>query len=72
MTDFAGDIAVGVEEEFHIVDLATRQLVPRAGLLLQQLGSDHFTQELQRSVLETGTTPRTRLEDLACSRASTW
>ncbi|TLP60830.1 carboxylate-amine ligase [Microbispora triticiradicis] len=65
MTDFAEDMAVGVEEEFHIVDLATRQLVPRAGLLLQQLRSDHFTQELQRSVLETGTTPRTRLEDLA-------
>ncbi|GAA4191726.1 carboxylate-amine ligase [Microbispora amethystogenes] len=65
MTEFAGDMAVGVEEEFHIVDLTTRQLVPRAGLLLQQLRSDHFTQELQRSVLETGTTPRLRLEDLA-------
>ncbi|KAA9378603.1 YbdK family carboxylate-amine ligase [Microbispora cellulosiformans] len=58
-------MAVGVEEEFHIVDLTTRQLVPRAGLLLQQLRSDRFTQELQRSVLETGTTPRLRLEDLA-------
>ncbi|MEU8199192.1 glutamate--cysteine ligase [Microbispora amethystogenes] len=65
MTEFAGDMAAGVEEEFHIVDLTTRQLVPRAGLLLQQLRSDHFTQELQRSVLETGTTPRLRLEDLA-------
>ncbi|MGI5157399.1 carboxylate-amine ligase [Microbispora sp. CA-102843] len=65
MTDLARDMPVGVEEEFHVVDLGTRQLVPRAGLLLQQLPPDGFTQELQRSVVEANTRPCTRLEDLS-------
>ncbi|MEV7808142.1 YbdK family carboxylate-amine ligase [Microbispora sp. NPDC088329] len=65
MTELARDMAVGVEEEFHVVDLETRQLVPRAGLLLQQLPPDRFTQELQRSVVEANTRPCTRLEDLS-------
>ncbi|MEU6428706.1 glutamate--cysteine ligase [Microbispora sp. NPDC046973] len=65
MTDLARDMAVGVEEEFHVVDLGTRQLVPRAGLLLQQLPPDRFTQELHRSVVEANTRPCTRLEDLS-------
>ncbi|MEU6408927.1 glutamate--cysteine ligase [Microbispora sp. NPDC046933] len=65
MTDLARDMAVGVEEEFHVVDLGTRRLVPRAGLLLQQLPPDRFTQELQRSVVEANTRPCTRLEDLS-------
>ncbi|MBB2740659.1 UNVERIFIED_ORG: carboxylate-amine ligase [Microbispora rosea subsp. rosea] len=69
MTDLARDITVGVEEEFHVVDLGTRQLVPRAGLLLEQLPPDRFTQELHRSVVEANTRPCTRLEDL--SRALT-
>ncbi|MEV4460539.1 glutamate--cysteine ligase [Microbispora sp. NPDC049633] len=65
MTNFARDMAVGVEEEFHVVDLATRQSVPRAGLLLQQLPPDRFTQELQRSVVEANTRPVSLLEDLS-------
>ncbi|MEV4299285.1 carboxylate-amine ligase [Microbispora rosea] len=65
MTDLARGMAVGVEEEFHVVDLGTRQLVPRAGLLLQQLPPDRFTQELHRSVVEANTRPCTGLEDLS-------
>lgn len=65
MTDLRREMTVGVEEEFHIVDLGTRQLVPRAGLLLEQLPSDRFTRELHRSVLEANTRPFTRLADLA-------
>ncbi|OPG05496.1 glutamate--cysteine ligase [Microbispora sp. GKU 823] len=65
MTHLARDMAVGVEEEFHVVDLGTRQLVPRAGLLLQQLPPDRFTQELQRSMVEANTRPCTSLEDLS-------
>jgi len=42
---------MGVEEEFHVVDLETRELVPRAPELLDQL-SDDFTPELQQSVVE--------------------
>ncbi|MBG0830661.1 glutamate--cysteine ligase [Planomonospora sp. ID67723] len=65
MTSLTGPITVGVEEEFHVVDVETRHLVPRSGLLLQQLPEDRFTPELQRSVVEANSRPCTRLEDLA-------
>ncbi|WP_344244544.1 carboxylate--amine ligase/circularly permuted type 2 ATP-grasp protein [Actinocorallia libanotica] len=65
-------VAVGVEEEFHTVDLATRKLVPRADRLLQNLPDDRFSGELQRSVVETNSRPFVRLadvlEDLAALR----
>ncbi|MBB2911930.1 carboxylate-amine ligase [Streptosporangium becharense] len=64
MAGLAGPIAVGVEEEFHVVDLDTRHLVPRAGVLLEQLPADRFTHELQRSVVEANSRPFVRLEDL--------
>jgi carboxylate-amine ligase len=58
--------AVGVEEEFHILDLATRQLAPRAGELLERLPAGPFTAELLASVVETNSAPTT---DLAALRA---
>ncbi|MBG0822087.1 carboxylate--amine ligase/circularly permuted type 2 ATP-grasp protein [Planomonospora sp. ID91781] len=64
MAGLAEPIAVGVEEEFHVVDAGTRRLVPRAGLLLEQLPEDRFTHELQRSVVEANSRPFVRLEDL--------
>ncbi|WP_031163580.1 carboxylate--amine ligase/circularly permuted type 2 ATP-grasp protein [Streptosporangium roseum] len=64
MAGLAGPIAVGVEEEFHVVDVDTRHLVPRAGVLLDQLPADRFTHELQRSVVEANSRPFIRLEDL--------
>ncbi|GII80493.1 hypothetical protein Sru01_54750 [Sphaerisporangium rufum] len=64
MTGLAESVAVGVEEEFHVVDLQTRRLVPRAGKLLEALPDDRFTQELQRSVVEANSRPYVRLEDL--------
>jgi carboxylate-amine ligase len=54
-----------VEEEFHIVDLATRQLTARAGEVMDQLPAGSFSAELQRSVLEANSRPWTRLTDLA-------
>lgn len=57
-------MAVGVEEEFHIVDLETRLPVPQAGSLLGQLPSDLFRGELQCSVVETNSRPFVRLIDL--------
>ncbi|MEO3783771.1 carboxylate--amine ligase/circularly permuted type 2 ATP-grasp protein [Actinocorallia sp. B10E7] len=57
-------VAVGVEEEFHTVDLATRKLVPRADRLLQNLPENRFSGELQRSVVETNSRPFVRLSDL--------
>ncbi len=42
---------MGVEEEFHLVDLRTRRLTARAPELLAEL-SDSFVAELQRCVVE--------------------
>jgi glutamate---cysteine ligase / carboxylate-amine ligase len=39
-------VAVGVEEEFHIVGLATRRLAAQAGSILEQLPVGRFTSEL--------------------------
>ncbi|MGI5166298.1 glutamate--cysteine ligase [Spirillospora sp. CA-253888] len=65
MGDRAEVMAVGVEEEFHTVDLETHRLLPRADSLLQQLPPDRFGAELQRSVVETNSRPFVRLVDLA-------
>ncbi|MDH2430129.1 carboxylate--amine ligase/circularly permuted type 2 ATP-grasp protein [Sphaerisporangium sp. TRM90804] len=64
MTSLGESVAVGVEEEFHVVDLETRHLVPRAGNLLNRLPNERFTEELQRSVVESNSRPYVRLEDL--------
>ncbi|HKP58360.1 MAG TPA: carboxylate--amine ligase/circularly permuted type 2 ATP-grasp protein [Polyangiales bacterium] len=50
-------LTLGVEEEFHLVDLETRHLTPRAGELLDGLAASTgtFTAELQQSVVETNT-----------------
>ena len=54
--DDPADLAtIGVEEEFHVVDLHTRELVPRAAELLARLPADVFSAELHRSVVETNT-----------------
>jgi carboxylate-amine ligase len=58
-------VAIGVEEEFHTVDLETRTLIPRADRLLAQLTPSRFGSELQRSVVETNSRPYVRLIDLA-------
>jgi carboxylate-amine ligase len=57
-------MAVGVEEEFHTVDLETRRLMPRADSLLEQLPAERFNGELQRSVVETNSRPFVHLIDL--------
>ncbi|MET8158123.1 carboxylate--amine ligase/circularly permuted type 2 ATP-grasp protein [Sphaerisporangium sp. NPDC005289] len=64
MSGLGESIAVGVEEEFHVVDLETRHLVPRAESLLERLPQERFTHELQRSVVESNSRPYVRLEDL--------
>ncbi|MGI5155575.1 carboxylate-amine ligase [Microbispora sp. CA-102843] len=57
---------VGVEEEFLVVDLATRRLTPLAESMLERLPDEGFAAELQRSVVETNSTP---MEDLGDVRA---
>jgi glutamate---cysteine ligase / carboxylate-amine ligase len=46
---------LGVEEELHVVDLTTRELVAEAPKLLDQLPGETFSDELHRSVVETKT-----------------
>jgi carboxylate-amine ligase len=48
----AGRRRIGVEEEFHLVDLSTRRLSPRAREVLDRLDGAHFVAELQRCVVE--------------------
>ncbi|MCL9796168.1 YbdK family carboxylate-amine ligase, partial [Frankia sp. AgKG'84/4] len=60
-------VAVGVEEEFHILDLTTRQLVPRAEEILQHLDGKSFSPELLKSVVETNSAPTA---DLLALRAN--
>jgi carboxylate-amine ligase len=45
-------VRLGVEEEFHVVDLASRELVAQAPAILEQLPAGTFSDELQRSVVE--------------------
>ena len=54
---------LGVEEEFHLVDLKTRRLTARAPELLAVL-SDDYVAELQRCVVEVNTTVVDTLEGL--------
>ena len=54
---------LGVEEEFHVVDLTTRELVARGPDLLERL-SDQFTAELQKSVVESNSSVCNTLDEL--------
>jgi glutamate---cysteine ligase / carboxylate-amine ligase len=61
----AGELLnLGVEEEFHVVDLESRELVAHGPRILQELPEDAYSDELQRSVVESNTPVRDTLEDL--------
>jgi glutamate---cysteine ligase / carboxylate-amine ligase len=55
---------LGVEEEFHVVDLQTRRSAPEVDALLDQLDGDEFAPELQRSLVETNTPVCATLDEL--------
>ncbi|MDI2124652.1 carboxylate-amine ligase [Yinghuangia seranimata] len=59
-----GGVAVGVEEEFHIVDAATGLLAPAAPGLLDRLPERTFVREFQQSVVETNSDVHTTLDAL--------
>ncbi|MEU7559641.1 carboxylate-amine ligase [Streptomyces eurythermus] len=46
-------VRIGVEEEFHIVEVETGLLAPRADAMLEMLPADTFTTELQQAAIET-------------------
>ena len=58
------ELTLGVEEELHVVDLTTRELVPRAPELLNLLDPASFSAELHRSVVETNTEVTPTLDGL--------
>jgi carboxylate-amine ligase len=60
----ATDLTLGVEEELHVVDLRTRELVPRAPEILGQLDAANYSAELHRSVVETNTPVAGTLDEL--------
>jgi carboxylate-amine ligase len=55
---------IGVEEEFHLVDLETRSAAPAIDAMLDQLDCDSFAPELQRSLVEANTLPCENLDEL--------
>ncbi|MFJ8648291.1 glutamate--cysteine ligase [Streptomyces sp. NPDC093546] len=57
-------VRVGVEEEFHVVDVESRMLVPRANALLGQVPGEGFTTELKQSVVESNSGVHASLEAL--------
>lgn len=67
-----GPLTVGVEEEFHVVDLATGDLVPRAGELLGAAAGtlgDLVTRELHRCQVETTSPVCERVDDVVAHLA---
>jgi glutamate---cysteine ligase / carboxylate-amine ligase len=55
---------IGVEEEFHLVDLQTSRATPAVDAMLAQLDGDSFAPELQRSLVEANTLPCESLDEL--------
>ncbi|MDO0924419.1 YbdK family carboxylate-amine ligase [Streptomyces sp. TG1A-8] len=61
---------LGAEEEFHVLDVESGRLVPRAGELLGRLGRPGFTGELQRSVVERNSGVHATLDGLYADLSS--
>jgi glutamate---cysteine ligase / carboxylate-amine ligase len=59
-------LTLGVEEEFHLVDLRTRRLTPRAAEVLAALAGAKgtYAAELQQTTVETNTRVVETLDDL--------
>lgn len=65
-------LRIGAEEEFHVLDVESGHLVPRARAVLDRLDGPGFTAELQQSVVESNSGVHDTLDalhaDLARSR----
>ena len=57
-------MTLGIEEELHLIDMATFRLAGRAPALLAQLPPEHFSYELQRTTVETNTAVCSSLTEL--------
>ncbi|MFF9624914.1 glutamate--cysteine ligase [Streptomyces griseosporeus] len=57
-------VRIGVEEEFHIVEVETGLLAPRADTLLERLPAGTFTTELQQATIESNSGVHDSLDGL--------
>ncbi|WP_314220704.1 carboxylate-amine ligase [Streptomyces zaehneri] len=64
-------VRIGVEEEFHVLEVESGLLVPRANSLLRRLPGRTFTTELHQSSVESNSEVHTSLDDLYADLAST-
>ncbi|MGW0118707.1 carboxylate-amine ligase [Streptomyces sp. NPDC003327] len=66
-------VRIGVEEEFHVIDIESGQLVPRADALLRAVEryGDTFTGELPRSVVESNSGVHATLDGLFADLTTT-
>lgn len=64
-------VRIGAEEEFHVVDVESGRLVPRADTLLGKLGGDGFSRELQQSAVESNSQVHDTLDDLFADLSGT-
>lgn len=55
---------IGVEEEFHVLEVESGLLVPRAEAVLEHLPKRTFTTELHQSTVESNSAVHTSLDDL--------
>ncbi len=64
-------VRIGAEEEFHVLDAESGRLVPRAGLLLERLGTKGFSSELQQSAVESNSEVHDTLHGLYADLSGT-
>ncbi|MGW5663209.1 carboxylate-amine ligase [Streptomyces sp. NPDC003758] len=57
-------LCIGAEEEFHVVNVESGRLVPRARDILERLDRPGFTTELHRSMVESNSRVHRTLDDL--------
>ncbi|MFF7899894.1 glutamate--cysteine ligase [Streptomyces sp. NPDC088817] len=62
-------LRIGAEEEFHVLDVESGRLVPRAHAVLDRLRGPGFTAELQQSVVEANSSVHDTLDDLLADLA---
>ncbi|MGW7210772.1 carboxylate-amine ligase, partial [Streptomyces sp. NPDC054837] len=58
------NVHIGVEEEFHLLEVESGLLVPRAGQVLRRLPKRDFTAELHRSTVESNSGVHASLDSL--------
>ncbi|WP_329283577.1 carboxylate-amine ligase [Streptomyces sp. NBC_01451] len=64
-------MCIGVEEEFHVLEVESGLLVPRADQVLRRLPQRTFTSELHRSIVESNSGVHASLHDLYTDLART-